>query len=420
MIIKIIIVIIFLFISALVSAAEAAILSASDAKIQKLKMEGNKRALTLKKLRKRQERLIGAILLVASFVNIASSTMAASISIDLLGESGSSIAIATAVMTLLIIIYCEVLPKTYAVRNAEHVALMLTPFCNFIVKLFTPVLYVIQFIVNKTINLLTFKGNESDKLSGLEVIRGAIELHHEEGHVRHEEKYMLGTIIDLGEIPVGDIMVHRNDIKSINIDDNIEKNIAFIINSAYSRVPIWKTKPDNIIGLVYVKDLVNLLYSNGGKPLDKEDLIKIARKPQFIPESTSLKNQLKAFQAQHHHIAMVVDEYGELMGLITLEDIMEEIVGHIEDEHDLTHSFKLIKHNEKSATISGDMTIRDINRAMHWKISDKDAATIGGLLMHLAKGIPSITKTYKYGDYKLKLVKRKKNKILKVNVFIAK
>lgn len=416
MISSVILIFILLIFSAFFSASETAIISLSRSRLHKLKMDGNTKAVTLSRLRGQdKEKFIGSILLGNNFVNIAASSIATSITIELFGESNITLLIATVAMTFLILILSEVMPKTYAVRHSEQVGLKVAVLCEFITKIFSPITFTIKLLVDKILHLITPVSNSENELSGLEVIRGAIELHHEEGEMIAEDKFMLGGIIDLEEILIEEVMIHRNDIKSINIDDPIDNIAEQIVHSEYSRIPIWKDRPENIIGILHIKDFLKLISDAKKGKLKQNDIISIARQPWFIPNTTNLKIQLKAFRQRHYHFALVVDEYGELLGLATLEDIVEEIVGQITDEHDKDRHL-VTRHSSTSVTIDGDMTIRDLNREMNWNISDNNAATIGGLLLHEAKRIPAVGEIIEISGYTIKLLKKKHTKIVKVKV----
>jgi Mg2+/Co2+ transporter CorB len=408
-------VILLLVLSAFFSASEIGILSASRSKIHKLKLDGNKRAITLSKLRDDRERMIGAMMLLNTFVNTACATIASGLSIDYFGDSGQALAISTVVMTILIMIYGEILPKTYAVRNAEKLSLVVAPFFMFISKVFAPITSIIQILVNATLRILTSPTKKEEKMSGLEIMRGALEFHHEEGLVISEDRYMIGGIIDLEKITVDEIMIHRNDMDSIDIDDEPSEIIAQMISSTHSRVPLWKDEPDNIVGIVHIKDVIRIVRTKK-EAITRKDIDKITRKPWFIANITTLKKQLNAFREQQSHFALVVDEYGELLGLITLEDILEEVVGHIEDEYDQGNKQAIKKSPDGSVVVEGDVTIRDLNRFMHWDISDEDASTVGGLVFHIAQKVPSIGESFKFSGFRFKILKRKHNKIVKVKI----
>jgi Mg2+/Co2+ transporter CorB len=405
-----------IMISSFLACSETAIISASAAKLQKLKKEGNKKAKIALKLAEEKE--IGAILLGNNFVTSAAITLTTKVSIDIFGDTIEVLTAVTFAITILLLLYAEIMPKTYAVRNAEKVALAVSPLFSWITYMLYPVMLIIEWIVDKTFLIFGTKSNSemAMKIDALETIRGAIELHHQEGEVIHEDKYMLGGIIDLNEVRVDEIMIHRNEIQSLNLNEPINKLLDKIVKSKHSRLPVWEDKPDNIIGILYLKDVLKLLKEKVTTKIVRTDLVEIARKPWFIPSTTTLKHQLREFISKHLHFACVVDEYGELQGIITLEDILEEVVGQIDDEYDSSSETKIRQNKDGSVTASGETSIRDLNRTVHWSLSDKEAATVGGLLLHLAQGIPTMGKVYKFKKYKLTLIKNQGAKILRVKI----
>jgi Mg2+/Co2+ transporter CorB len=416
MLLSVITVLILLVISALFSGAEISILTASQARINKLKNDGNKKAEVLLKLREDKEKLIGSVLLSNNFVNIGASVIATEACIDIFGDNSTALFIVTAIMTIAVLIISDVLPKTYAVRHSESMALSLTPFIAFTTLILTPIVVTVKYIVNTLLRLVD-KKNPATTISALEAIKSTIELHHQEGEVVSDYKYMLGGVIDLEKITVEEVMVHRNEFISINIDLTPMEIIKQIVKSPYSRIPIWKDKPENIIGVLHMKDLNKLLLPK--KSLDKIthlDIEKLAREPWFIPSTTNLKTQMLAFRTNHYPFAFVVNEYGELEGLVTLEDIIEEVVGQIEDEYDVIHKGIHKVNSDSSVITTGNTPIRDVNRELEWNIDDKEATTVGGLIFHLAQRIPEKGESFKSGNYTLKLLKKKKNKILKVKI----
>ena len=417
MISSLILILVLMACSAFFSGSETSVMSASRSKIHKLKTDGNKSAEILSLLRgKDKERFLGSILLGNNFVNILASAVATSICIDLFGDSGEALAIATAIMTALILIYCEVLPKTLAVRNAENIALKVAGICFYLTKILYPFTYVVKFFVDKSIKLMRIQNAAEHSVSGLEVIKGAIDLHHEEGEVFTEDKFMLGGLIDLESVTVEEIMIYRNDIYGIDIDDDPEDLILSMMRGRHSRIPVWEKNQDNIIGILYLRDILQILKDKKVNKVEKSDLRAILREPWFIPSTTNLKTQLRAFREKHRHFALVVDEYGELLGLVTLEDIVEEIVGQIDDEYDFAANNDIKKIDNKTLKVSGDVTIRDINREMEWDISDEDATTIGGLILHIARAVPSRGEEFTHKDYVFKMLKKKRNTILKIKI----
>lgn len=403
-----------LLLSALFSASETAILTISRAKLHSLMLAGSSKAGDLLKLKQDKECLISSILLGNNLVNTAASTIAAGFCIEMFGDSGIALLIATVSMTVLILILSEVMPKTYAVRHSESVALFISPFIKLSIMVFRPFVWFVRLIVDFVLKRLTPE-NSGIKFSALETIKSAIDIHHKEGEVVRDYKNMLSGVIDLKNIIVRDVMVHRNECFSINAELPAKQIIEMAMSSTHSRIPLWIGDQDNIKGILHVRDLAKLLATKNVASISTADILSIARDPWFIPATNTLEKQLIAFKNRHIHFGLVVNEYGELEGVVTLEDILEEVVGHIEDEHD-EHSKSLKVYHDGSVVADGNMPIRDINRELEWDLEDEDANTIGGLLMHSAQGIPDPKQTFIIGKYELKLIKKTKNKILRVRM----
>tara|TARA_R110002096_G_scaffold436105_1_gene668035 strand:+ start:38614 stop:39774 length:1161 start_codon:yes stop_codon:yes gene_type:complete len=381
--------------------------------MHKLSKEGNARASLVEKLIADPESLIGAILLGNNLVNILASALATYIFIELFGEIG--VVYATFAMTALVLIFAEVMPKTYAISNPERVALKVAPAINIFVIIFSPIVRLIQIIARQTLRLLGVKAEENQKvLSPQDEIRGAIDLQAHEGGIVKEHKDMLAGILDLDEISLEDVMVHRRNVETINVEDTIEDIFQQIVSSSYTRLPMWEDDQDNIIGVVHAKDVLRITRKSGGE-LDHKTLRDIAISPWFVPETTSLRDQLKMFLARKTHFAVVVDEYGALMGVITLEDILEEIVGEITDEHDTLNSD--VKKLKSGAIIAeGTTPIRDLNRQFNWNLSDDEAITIAGYIIDQAETIPLPGQIYEKNGFQFKILKRKKNQITQVKI----
>lgn len=369
--------------SAFFSGSETGLTSVAKAKIYKLKMEGNRRAIILSKLREDKERLIGAILLGNNVVNIAASALATALAINLFGEAG--VVYATILMTVLVLVFAEVMPKTYAVRHAEQVALAVAPIFVFITKILAPFTMAVHTVVNFVLNVLTTA--PQDSMSGTDMLRGAIEMYHEEGEVKEEDRNMLSGIIDLEAVDVEQVMIHRSDMSTTSIDDPVSKIAAFVANSSHTRIPLWQGSTDNIAGILHAKDLFKAVQNHKGD-IDELDIKVIVREPWYVPETTTLKNQLQAFRKHRRHFALVVDESGGLSGLVTLEDILEEVVGDIEDEHDLYDTHPMQKNKDGSYEVDGGMSIRDLNKILGWNFPDDESTTLAGLVMQRAQRIP--------------------------------
>ncbi|MEZ5757691.1 MAG: HlyC/CorC family transporter [Emcibacteraceae bacterium] len=408
------VVIIFLIIfSGFFSGSETSLTATPASNMHKMSKEGNEKAALVEKLISDPESLIGAILLGNNLVNILASALATYFFIELFGQIG--VVYATFIMTAIVLIFAEVMPKTYAISNPERVALKVAPFVNIIVIIFAPIVRLIQLIARRTLRLLGVKAERNQKvLSPQDEIRGAIDLQAHEGGIIKEHKDMLAGILDLDEISLEDVMVHRKNVETINVQDNIDDIIKQIVSSPHTRLPMWENDQDNIIGVVHAKDVLRITRQNNGE-LNHQTLREIAQDPWFVPETTSLRDQLKMFLARKAHFAVVVDEYGALMGVITLEDILEEIVGEIKDEHDkLNSDIRILKSGVIVA--EGTTPIRDLNRQFNWKLSDEDAITIAGYIIDQAEIIPLPGQIYEKDGFKFEILKRKRNQITQIKI----
>lgn len=408
---------IFVFIllgmSGFFSGSETALTATSRARMHKLEQDGEGKAVAVNELIADRERLIGAILLGNNLVNIFASALATSALLALFGDAG--VAIATLVMTLLVLIFAEVLPKTYAISNPDKMAMTVAPIVRVVVMLFAPVVRLVQIIVRQTLRLFDIRVDATENiLSAHEEIRGAIDLHHQEGGVVTRDRNMLGGILDLQELEVAEVMVHRRNMRMVDGDLPSKEIIRQVLDLPHTRIPLWRKDPENIIGVLHAKDLLRALVATGGDPegVDFEALIS---DPWFVPETTGLQEQLNAFLHRGSHFALVVDEYGALMGLVTLEDILEEIVGEIRDEHDL--AVEGVRPLPKGAVnVDGWVTIRELNRAMNWQLPDEEATTIAGLVIHEAKTIPDQGQVFSFYGYKFEILRRQRNQIVAIRI----
>jgi Mg2+/Co2+ transporter CorB len=400
-----------ILLSAFFSGSETGLTSVSRAKIHKLKMEGNKRAIVLSNLRKNKERLIGAILLGNNVVNIAASAIATSVAIRYMGESG--VFYTTAVMTVLVLVFAEVMPKTYAIRNADSVALTVAPVFVVITKVLSPITETVQRVVDRTINL--FSSDEKNSMSGLEMLRGTLDMYHEEGEVEKEHKNMVTGLLDLDNTKIETVMIHRRNMVSVSIDQPVEKIIDFIADCSHSRIPLWNKSQETIIGIVYTREIFRATRKHQGD-LSTLDLKPLIHEPWFVPESTMLINQLNAFRARNRHFAVVVDEFGSVSGIVTLEDILEEIVGEIEDEHDKPNSGRIRASKNGAFNVDGDLTIRDLNKALDWDLPMDEATSVAGLILAEAQCIPEVGDIFESGEFMFKVLKKSGIQITRVQI----
>ena len=394
-----------LLLSAFFSSSETAITRISDVKIYQWGENKNRKYIKAKELMKSREKVIGILLLGNNIVNILASALATSILIGLFGDKG--IIYATLIMTTLIFIFSEVLPKTYAIRESEKLILYASPIIKIFIIILSPINFLVQNLVSSILNITNKETKNNDWKQNL---RGAILLANNQGDVRKPDRIMLESILDLHEVKVSEIMTHRKNIEGINISENIEIIIDLALKSRFTRLPLWKDNADNIIGTLHVKDLLRARNTNTNLQIND-----IMQKPQFISENTSLSEQLNNFKKETIQMAFVIDEYGDLQGLISLEDILEEIVGEIFDEFDKQIAGPDIL-SDKSVVVDGAMTIRDLNRSMDWKLPDEEASTIAGLVIDIAQKLPSINETIKIDKFHFTVLERQRTRITKINI----
>ncbi len=408
---------VLLLLSAFFSGSETALTAASRPLMHQLENNGNRRAGTINRLIEHRERLIGAILLGNNLVNILASALATSIMITLFGEPG--VAYATLTMTLLVLIFAEILPKTYAIRNANRMSLAIAPSVNALVLVLAPVTHMINFLVRGVLKLFGVEHADDAFISSSEELRGAIELHADDDRAVEHERAMLRSVLDLAEVQVSEIMVHRKDVAMINADQPVDKIVEEVLASPFTRIPLWRGQPENIVGLLHAKALLRAVRDMDDS-LSKEDLANIdvsslAALPWFIPEQTTLLDQLQEFRKRREHFALMVDEYGSFMGIVTLEDILEEIVGDISDEHDIAVP-GVIQDSDGSFTIQGGVTIRDLNREFGWRLPDEEAATIAGLILHESRRIPEPGQVFTFHGLRFQILRRVRQQITSVRV----
>jgi Mg2+/Co2+ transporter CorB len=399
--------------SAFFTGSETALTAASRARMHMLETNGDRRAGLVNRLIEHRDRLIGALLIGNAFVNILASSLATAIFLGLFGDYG--VAVTTIVMTVLLVIFSEVLPKSWAVSSPDRFALVVAIFVRPFVAIVGPVSTAINAFVRFILRVFGLAlANDEPMLTPQEELRGAVDLLHREGSVIKADRDRLGGILDLDELEVSDIMVHRTSMRAINAEDAPEAIVKTVLDSPYTRMPLWRGSTDNIIGVVHAKDLLRTLAEPDVQPQNL-DITKVAQKPWFVPDTTNLKEQLNAFLRRKGHFAIVVDEYGEVQGLITLEDILEEIVGDISDEHDIDIQ-GVRQEADGSIVVDGSVPIRDLNRALDWNLPDEEATTIAGLVIHESKSIPEERQAFTFYGKRFIVMKRVKNRITKLRI----
>jgi len=404
---------VLLLLSAFFNASETALTASSRARMHALEQEGNAAAGLVNRLLQRPEKLIGAVLLGNTLVDILAASLATGLGVILFGPAG--VALATAVMTVLVVIFAAALPKTYALAFADTVALLVAPSMRAMIFLLTPATLSIEFVVRQLLRLTPTKRDDAANiLAAHEEIRGTIELKTIGGAVGKDDAAMLGGVLDLRGLRVLDIMVHRTKMQTINIAEPPPKVIDEITQSQYTRVPLWRDEPENIVGVLHTKDLLVAL-ARAGWDVTKIDIAGVAAPPWFVPDTTSVADQLNAFLKKKAQLALVVDEYGEVQGLITLEDILEEIVGQIVDEHDAQDVAVRIQP-DGSVNVDGAIAVRDLNRQMDWNLPDQEATTIAGLVIDEAQTIPEPGQAFTFYGYRFEILRKSRNKLTAIRI----
>lgn len=392
------------------SGSETAITASSRARMHQMARGGSRRAKLVEKLSAEKERVIGAILLGNNIVNILASTLAASVLIQVFGEAG--IAYATIVMTAAVVVFSEVLPKTLAILRPDAFALVVAPILQPIVTVFAPVTLSIQALVRGILRLFGVRADAGRDVTGAEEIRGTLDLLHSEGEVVKHDRDRLGGLLDLKDLQVADLMVHRTRMTALDIEEPPEALVRAVLASNFTRIPLYRDNPDNIVGVLHAKDVLRAVLAPG-VDITALDILGIATKPWFVPDTTSAETQLNAFLKAKAHFALVVDEYGDVQGLITLEDILEEIVGAISDEHDVEVP-GVTRQADGSYLLDGGLPIRDLNRALDWDLPDEDFTTVAGLVIHAARAIPEPGQVCEFDRFRFTVLRKVRNRITQV------
>jgi magnesium and cobalt exporter, CNNM family len=417
-------IVLLLVLSAFFSGSETALTAASRGKLRTRADKGDRGADRALAITEDTERLIGSVLLGNNLVNILAASLATALFTKLFGVNG--VAWATLVMTLLVLIFAEVLPKTYAITRPESAAALVSAPIRIVILVFAPVVSAVRAFTRGLLKLL---GVETDPNAQLLAVRdeivGAITLGHSEGAVEKEDRDRILGALDLGDRTVDEIMLHRSQIEMIDAESPASEVLQQALASPHTRLPVYRGEPENIVGVIHAKDLSRAMYAAGeaasetgfAGAFEAFDIMQVAMEPYFVPETTTLDDQMRNFLKRHTHFALVVDEYGTLQGLITLEDILEEIVGEITDEFDTSGEENgLTRLDDGSLVVEGAMTIRDFNRALDWTLPDDEANTIAGLVIHEAQMIPSEGQVFSFHGCRFEVIKRDQNRIAQLRI----
>lgn len=408
---KLVLVVTLLIILAFLSAAETAVTAASPGRMLKLQSQGNKNALLVLGLLKIKEKIISSFLIANSIINTVCTTIATALLISLYGSQNGMI-ISSVVMSILIIIFAEVLPKSIALAKSEAIVLKSSYVIRGLLWIMRPINKALALAIRGFCKL--FRIDLNAEMSGTEEVRGMIEHHHQEGNVFKADRDMLGGVLDIRDMRLDEIMIHRSDMLSVDMDLEIKDIVSQAMKTTHSRVPLWQDNKDNIVGILHMRSLLTELYSVN-YDLGKLELTKFVSKPWFVPDNTLVSQQLHSFRNKRNHFAVVVDEYGDLQGIVTLEDILEEIVGQIDDEHD-SASRRIVNKGKNKFLFDASISIRDLNRELNWNLPDENASTFAGLIMHDLERLPEQGERFELLGLGITVRKKYSNRIQ--NVFV--
>ena len=415
------IILFLLLCSAFFSASETALTAASRSKLRSAADKGSVRAVLALKVTDDNERMIGAILLGNNVANILSAALATALMTRTFGANG--VAYATVIMTVLVLVFGEVLPKTYAITNAETLAVRVAAPIRVLIIIFAPIVTVVRTLVRGMLYLFGVRADpDSNILAVRDEIAGALQLGHSEGVVQKEDRDRILGALDLSERTVEEIMLHRSQIEMIDASLPVPEILRLCLDSTHTRLPLYRVEPENIVGVLHAKDLLRAMHkmlSDGHvdtAEMNAFDILSVTMEPYYIPETTTLDDQMRQFLKRHTHFALVVDEYGALQGLITLEDILEEIVGEIADEFDEDVETPVARTADGSFVVDGTMTLRDLNRAHDWSLPDDEANTIAGLVIHEAQMIPVVGQVFSFHGFRFEVLAKEENRISSLKI----
>lgn len=410
---SIVAVFIFILLSALCSASEASVLAASRVRLYHLAKKGNAKASLVLNVQSQIGGFISSVLLLNTWCNTLVTALVTGILTYLLGPIGA--VYAAIGMGALITVYAEVLPKMYAYTSPDNIAMRFSPFFKPLLIIMYPLTKAINFVAQASLSFMGIKiQHDLSEAAAAEELRGAIELHAGSSGEAETERAMLRSILDLTTVDVTEIMRHRKTMFMINIDLPNQAIVEQVLKAPYTRIPVWRDNPDNIVGMLHAKDLLRAAQVHEGD-IEKLDIEKIASPPWFIPETTTLFSQLSAFRQRHEHFALVIDEYGDLQGMLTLEDILEEIVGEIVDEHDVEIPGVRIS-SDGSYVVDGTVTLRDLNREFRWDLPDEHAATVAGIVLHETREIPEVGQSFLIHGFRIDILRRHRHQITQVRL----
>jgi Mg2+/Co2+ transporter CorB len=393
------------------SAAEAALAAANRARLHVLEKSGEPRAERLSAIVAEREGPAAALRLARMLATVLATGLVADLTVSF--GTGLGAAATAAALTLLAIVLVEVGPRMLVAEDPEAAGLALLPVIAIGAGLLRPVLVVVEGAVRLPLSLIRRRTAEEERTAH-EEIRDAVDLLHREGEVVKSDRDMVGGVLDLSQLSLADIMVHRTKMRAIDADAPPAEIVAEVLASPFTRLPVWRDEPENIVGVLHAKDLHRAIDRLGGD-LARLDVMQVATPPWFVPETTTADAQLRAFLKRKIHMALVVDEYGVVQGVVTLEDVLEEIVGDISDEQDVVVQ-GVRPLPDGSVNVDGGVPIRDLNRMMDWRLPDDEATTVAGLVIHEARLIPEPGQSFTFHGFRFRVLRRQRNRITALKV----
>lgn len=399
---QIIIIIILLLLSAFFSSAETAFTMVNKIRIRSLIEDGNKRAITVGKIIDNSGKMLSAILIGNNIVNISASALMTSLTIRLWGSYATGIA--TGVMTVLVLIFGEITPKTTATIYAEKFALVYAPVVYFIMFIFTPVIFIIDMLSGVILKLIHVDANNKHNKITEEELRTFVQVSHEDGVIESNEKKIINNLFDFGDTEAKDVMIPRIDMTLADVNTGYDDIIELFRETKYTRIPIYEGNPDNVIGILNIKDLILSQHNDF-------NIRSIMRKPFFTYEHKNTSELFNVMQRSSHSISIVLDEYGSTVGMITTEDLLEEIVGEIRDEYDTDETDPFIKVGHYSYLVDGSYKLDDLNDSLNLKFTSEDNDSIGGFIIEKLDRFPDIGEQFDIDNVHFKIERASSNRI---------
>ena len=407
--------VLLLVISGFFSSSETGMMAINRYRLRHKAREGNRVAKKVQELLERPDRLLGVILIGNTFANVLASAIATVLAIRLFGEAG--IAIATIVLTLLILLFSEITPKTLAASYPEKLSFVVVYPLAFLLKLLYPLVWSVNMVANGLLRLFRVKV-KSQKIAeelNKDELRTVVDESVGEGAKHKQHKEMLLSVLDLEKITVNDVMLPRHEIVGINLNAPWDNILEQLLSAKHAKLPIYFDSVEAVVGIFYLSDALKLLSRNR---LTKQAMIKAAKEPYFIPEGMPLNKQLQKFRDNETRMALVVDEYGDIIGLVTVEDILEEIVGELDSNVTDVHRFVAAKSDGRYV-VNCAVLLRELNKHMNWSLPESGPKTLGGLIVEHLETIPESHVSLKVGNYLIEVIEIKGNRVIKASVRVA-